>query len=109
MKLNETLSVREFRDVCDENDFREYIFLSENQIWDKVGSTIKTKLVFKIMLIAMNPNANCFRNEESYLCLERVKRVIVVNGQSAIGAVFAVVCGNLSNSDNDITYTIVAK
>lgn len=108
MQNANNMSVREFRDVCDKNDFREYIFLSENQIWDKVGSTIKTKLVFKIMLIAMNPNAICFRNEESYLCLERVKRV-VVNGQSAIGAVFAVVCGNLSNSDNDITYTIVAK
>ncbi len=108
MQNTKNMSVREFRDICNENDFQEYIFLSENQIWGRVGSTIKTKLVFKIMLIAMNPNAICFRNEESYLCLERVKRV-VVNNQAAIGAVFAVICGNLSNSDNDITYTIVAK
>lgn len=103
------LSLREFKNTCDSLSFNKFTFFSENQSWDKVGHTIKVKMTFKIALIAFNPNIICFKDADNYLCLNRVKCIKMKEENSMIGRVFTIVCGDFSNADNDISYTIIAQ
>ena len=103
------LSVREFKEVCDTLSSKQFIFSSENQPWHKVGHTINVKLTFTIMLIALNPNAICFKNKDGCLCLDRVKRIILSDAKSILGSVFTVICGDCGSDTNDVAYTIIAR
>ena len=103
------MSVREFKKVCDTLSFKQFVFSSENQAWDKVEYTIKAKLTFTIMLIALNPNAICFKHGDDFLCLDRIKHITMSDEKSMLGVVFTVICGDSGNSENDIAYTIIAR
>lgn len=105
----ENLSVREFKKVCDALSPKQFIFSSENQFWDKVEHTAKVKLTFTIMLIAFNPNAICLKNKDDFLRLDRVKSIKMSDEKSILGAVFTIICGDLSNNLNDVAYTIIAR
>lgn len=105
----QNLSVREFKNMCDTLSPKQFIFLSENQPWNKVEHTIKVKLTFKIMLIAFNPNAICFKNSDDFICLDRVKRIKMSDEKSMLGTIFTIICGDLNNNFNDVSYTIIAR
>lgn len=106
--MQNLLSVREFKIMCDTLSPHKFIFTSENQQWDRVNHTAKVNLSFRIMLIAFNPNTIFFKNEYNWLCLERVKYIKVNRENPLIGVVFTVVCGSLPSTANDISYTILA-
>ena len=103
------LSVREFKEVCDTLPSKQFIFSSENQPWSRVGHTISVKLTFTIMMIALNPDAICFKNKDDYLCLERVKGVILSDVKSILGHVFTIICGDSNSNANDVAYTVIAR
>ena len=104
-----TLSVREFKDLCDTLSPSRFIFSTENQLWDKADHTISVKLTFSIMLIAFNPNVICFKNSSDYLCLEKVKCIRTDKNKCALGTVFTIICGDFNSNTNDVTYTIIAR
>lgn len=101
--------MREFKDVCDSISPKQFIFCSDNQMWNRVEHTINVKLTFTIMMIAFNPNSICFKNSTDFLCLDRVKSIKIDSDSSALGLVFTVVCGDNKSSTNDISYTIIAR
>lgn len=103
------LSVREFKEVCDTLSAKQFIFSSENQPWNRVEHTIKAKLTFTIMLIALNPNSICFKNNDNTLYLERVKGVVMSDEKSVLGEVFTIICGDSVNDLNDVSYTIIVR
>ena len=105
----QNLSVREFKEVCDTLSPKQFIFSSENQNWNKVEYTMSMKLTFTVMMIAYNPNSICFKNGTDYICLDRVKSIKKNDEISMIGGVFTIICGDFSNSSNDVAYTIIAR
>lgn len=110
LRKMENLSVREFMKVCDSLSPKQFIFSSENQAWNKVEHTIKMKLTFTMMLIALNPNVIFLKNDENnFLYLDRVKIVKTSDEDSVLGDVFTIICGDSANSLNDVEYTIIVR
>lgn len=107
--MQNLLSVREFKEVCDALSLKQFIFSTENQAWNKVEHTIKAELTFTVMVIAFNPNAIFLKNSTNYLCFDRVKSIKMSDEKSLLGAVFTIICGDSGNNSNDVTYTIIAR
>lgn len=86
---------------------RQILFCTENQAWDKVESPLKASLAFTSMVIACNPNVICLKDGENTLWFEGVRRVIVDTGQSFLGTVLDVICGDCESLGNDVHYTLI--
>lgn len=86
------LSVREFKNLCDQKSNRKFIFDSVNQNWCKVGETMKIKLEFDNFVISFNPNTVRLRSPAGEVVFERV-RYIEECEPSLLGDVFNIVCG----------------
>ena len=84
------------------------LFCTENQVWSKVEDPLKAGLVFTSMATARNPNAICLKNGESSLWFERVKSVIVDSDRSPLGTVIDIICGDSSDIEDDMRYTLIA-
>lgn len=103
------MSVREFKDFCEQESTSQYIFDTGNQSWNRVEDPLRLKLVFHTMLVAFSPNAICFRGGENSLCLQRVRNIRMTEEKTALGWVFHIVCSGLSDCQTDRTYTVVAR
>lgn len=103
------LSVREFKDLCSSLSPQQFIFSTENQSWNDTKYSVKMKKTFTRMLVALSPNAICFKNQDDYMCFDRVKFVKVCKEKSILGMIFTIVCGELNNNSNDISYTLIAR
>ncbi len=102
------LSVPEFDKFCKNIKPSRYIYNTENQRTDNSFNTKKEVSEYKIVLTSLCPNIIFFRNEFSYMCLERVKYVLIDTETCTIGTVLTVVCGDKKTSDNDMFYTFIA-
>lgn len=103
------ISVREFKDMCDEKGITQFILSSDNQNRNLISNTLKSDLVFNSMHIAFNPNAICLKNENGLVCFERVKYITVKPGNSPLGTKFSIVCGDFSSEINNISYNIIGN
>lgn len=108
MKNLSNLSIRDFKEMCNGLSLQRFIFCSDNQSWSEVENTVKVKMTFSIMLIAFNPNTICFKNNDNFLCFDKVKNIELRNEESMLGTVFTIVCGDIDTSCNDTSYTMIA-
>ncbi len=102
------LSVREFKEYCDDLSPHSFIFDSVNQDWCTTGETMKIKLVFDNLKISFNPNTIYLSSVSSKVLFERVKYVQVCE-PSLLGAVFTIVCGDFSSNNRNKSYTIIVN
>lgn len=100
------LSVREFKDFCGQQQNLRIILDSVNQNWATVRDTMKIKAVFDSVKISFNPNTVYLCSPLGTIRFDRVKYV-EMDEPSLLGAVFSVVCGDISTTDNDKSYTII--
>ena len=105
----QNLSIREFEQRCDFFSAKQYIFASVNQPWNRIEDPMKLEMSFKIMMIAYNPNAICFKNTAGLLCFERVKSIRLEDENNPLGVVFTIVCGDKSGKERDVSYTMIAR
>lgn len=103
------LSVREFKEECDSLSPKQFIFSSENQVWERIEHTAKLKMVFSVMMIAFNPNVIWLEGSDCHLCLDGVKSIKKSEERSILGEVFTIVCGDLRTAINDVEYTIIVR
>ena len=102
------ISVREFKNYCDEASPRHFIFADDNQDWHSVNNTLRIKLEFDKLKISFNPNTICLSSSNGTVSFERVKHIKELE-QSLLGRAFGVVCGNISNNNEDRTYVVVVR
>lgn len=103
------LSVREFRDICSSKGVTNFILASDNQNHNLISNTLRIDLVFDSLLIAFNPNAICLKNENGFVCFERVKYIRMNPDNSPLGIKFTIVCGDFSSNENNTSYTIIGN
>lgn len=103
-----TLSLTEFKNFCNERSLQKFILTSENQGKYMTQYTVRGRLSFSKMAMSLAPNMICFENGDNYVMLEDVKRVRIVEEQSAIGTIFDVVCKGLFGGA-EIAYTFLAE
>lgn len=101
------MSVREFRNFCNSNEISHFILSSDNQEHYLISKTLKHDFVFNTLLIALNPNAICLKNEHGLVCFERVKYVTMKPDPSPLGVKFSIICGDFSSEKNNIRYNII--
>lgn len=107
--MKRIMSVRDLKRYYSDQSLKQIIFCTTNQLWDKVENPMKANLLFTTMLVSCNPNVICLKNGESTLYFEKVKCVHVDADYSPLGTVFDIVCGDSTNKDNDIRYTLIAS
>lgn len=104
----EKISLIDFKNYCSKIQVHKYIFDTDNQLWDKFESTIRSKVEFSTMRITFNPNTVFLRSGTDFIKFERVK-YIIFNEKSLLGTVFTFVCGNKSDTIKDVFYTIIVQ
>lgn len=105
--MKRIMSMRDLQRYYSEQPLRQFKFCTVNQSWDKVRNPMKADLSFSKMLISCNPNVICLRNGESVMYFERVKYVHVDADSSPLGTVFDIICGDSTNKENDMHYTLI--
>lgn len=104
-----SLSMTEFKNVCEQLSFNDYVFVSENQEWSKISHSAKVKLCFTNMITMLNPNTIWFKDSDSFLQLGMVKKINMTEEDTILGTIFTIICGNPKDKLNDISYTIIAR
>ena len=105
--MKRIMSIGDLKRYYDGHNPKRILFCTENQSWGKVENPMRVSLSFTSMVMACNPNVICLKDGENTLWFERVKRVIVDAERSPLGTILDVVCGDSSNKENDIHYTII--
>ena len=103
------LTLREFNDLCDTLSFSKYTFASENQDNSYDNTSLSICCDFELMLIAYNPNAICFKNQNGFLRLGRVRSIKVRKEHPIVGFVFKIVCDSYFSKTKTVSYTFVAQ
>ena len=98
------LSLHEFKDYCNVSSFKNIIYSTDNQNWDKVNSTLSFGLTFHKIIISFN-----LRDGENFLRLNRVKTVKLCEDMCVLGDVFTVICGDKDSKNNDVEHTLIAN
>lgn len=102
------LSVMEFKEYCEKLSPKSYIYDTANQKNIDIGNTLRVKARFCRIKISLNPNTIVISSRDNYMSFERVKQVII-DDKSLLGTICMFVCGNLQDSTNDNTYTVIAQ
>lgn len=103
-----SMSVSEFVKFCEELNPSCYVFATDNQRLNTEDNTLRIIARYKIMVTFFNPNTICFKDDNSSLCFERVKKVIIEQETKTVGTVFTIVCGDKHSPVNDSYYTLIA-
>lgn len=69
-------------------------------------STLRFQLVFKNVLVFLNPNCICFTGEDGNLVFERVKRVVLCAKNDTFPVSIRIICGDREADRADQTYLI---
>lgn len=70
---------------------------------------IRSKFVFRRVLVILNPNCVCFMGEDGSLVLERVKKIVITPKIYDTVQKITVVCGNLENENADQRFCLSAR
>lgn len=101
------LSVREFKDLCENLPQHGFNFDSINQDWYSASETMKLKQEFSSIKISFNPNTIYLCSSLGCLKFERVK-YIRIEEPSLLGTIFTIVCGDLITNTSNKAYTLIA-
>lgn len=102
----ELLTMCEFKNYCKEIVPASFVFDTENQI-NGLNEDIKMKGMYSDVIIMLNPNRICFKNESGVMCFNRVKMIRHHNSNEMVGEVFSIVCGNSNDTNQDKSYIII--
>lgn len=102
-----TLSVFDFKKLCDELPSSRYLYDTENQpsgFWDDC----QFSETYSDVICMLNPDRICFKNENGTLCLNRVKLIQYEDFGQNNGAL-NIICGDPNNDKNleDNTYVVI--
>lgn len=103
------LLLSEFKDYCVENNFKKFIFLSDNQIKHNTDVYMHISFEFDVLKITFNPNIIYMQSGNNTMRLNKVKLIRVSEEPSLLGTVVTVVCGDSSNKNNDREYVLVMR
>lgn len=100
-----TLSVNEFKRLCSQVPFKSFGFCHDRQVGGMVRD-MKLSSRYNEIIIMLNPNRICLKNEYGTLTFGRVKFVIKFDSENGHDDVFGIVCGNINNNKENTTYII---
>lgn len=100
------LTMTEFKRLCDGIKPVTYVFNTDNQ---EAGLYSDCSMVasYTEVITMLNPNRICFKSNNNYYCLNRVKYIVLLDDAS-IGYVFNIICGNRYDTKEDTTHVIIA-
>lgn len=104
----EKLSTWEFEEYCKEKDYSKFCLFSEDQKWNEVECPLKLRLQFTQIRVVNNPNRVYLKDGDSYICLQRVKHVLVDSEKIPVGDILHIVCGSYNDSKIDTVYSVMA-
>lgn len=105
----QVLSIMEFKEWCDTTKPSSYHFSTENQEGEYQRKTLGVSQGFSNIIFIVNPDTICLLNDMGtcrFDMVERIERNDDVHNQ--VGWVFNIICKKFYNSDEEISYTIVA-
>lgn len=100
------ISVCEFKKHLNTTPPHRVIFDSINQDFDETNETMRIKVEFDNIIINLNPNTIFLHSPLSALWFRKVQ-YIEIGEPSLLGAVYNVVCGDLSPDAGTKSYTII--
>lgn len=106
--MKKRVSIKEFKEYCEDHKPNCISFLTENQRWYRVADPCEIKMSFSIILILENPNLICLKSADGTLLFNQVKFIEIDTESSMLGTVFTIFCGDFNTGRYDITYTLVA-
>ena len=104
-----SLSLAEFRSFCSGFTPDYYVFNTSDQDYNQEPRLINALTRYKKILITICPNSVCFMGDNSYICFERVRSVIVKKRNTQNGFTFRFFCGSTGVDENEVSYTITTE
>lgn len=102
------ISGNEFVRICEENQFKEYIFDTNNQpSWE--SDDVREVTIYEELLVSAGINRVCFKNRCGTRCFTRVKYAFYEYKSDSVSHIFTIICGNQLDENADKAYVILAR
>ena len=107
--MRKTVSVRELREYCEENQPSRIIFYSENQKRYRLSNPCKLMLSFPQILVGDNTNVVCLKEGKNTVRFDEVRYAEINTDYNFIGTLLTLFCGESERRGKYTTYTLIAE
>ena len=100
---------KKFQSFITEKGFKSFTFLSENQPSYSAVAPCKLQLTFTNILIGDHPRVIFLTDGKNHMMLTRIKDVRYGEGDTAIGSLIHIYCGDSLDDHSTVQYSLIAS
>lgn len=105
--MRRIITVGELERMCNGKGTGQFLFRSEEQDWNMVGSPVRFCTEFQTIQVAKNPDIILLKNGADYVYFQRINRVALDSRNPEQGTLIHIYCASPDPDGAEIRYTIV--